>query len=136
MLLRFIFYGLLGWGLEVLWTGIESGLGGDPRLRSTTYLWMFPIYGLAVFFEPAHDRIRYWPVILRGILWILLIWAMEYVTGGLIRLITGYSPWDYTGSSPWEIQGLIRLDMAPLWFVTGLLFEKAHDFIKRIAGVL
>lgn len=136
MIFRFLIYGLLGWGLEVFWTGLESGLAGDPRLRSTTYLWMFPIYGLAVFLEPVHDRIRNWNWFFRGLVWVIIIWAIEYGAGGTIRLLTGYSPWDYTGKTPWQIDGLIRLDMAPLWFVTGFLFERAHDFLERLAARL
>jgi uncharacterized membrane protein len=134
MFLRFVFYGLLGWSMEVFWTGLESGLGGDPRLRSTTYLWMFPIYGLAVFLEPLHDHIRHTPWLIRGIIWLVLIWAIEYTSGGLLRVITGYSPWDYSNSGRWEIHGLIRLDMAPLWIAAGFLFEKAHDLIRRITA--
>ncbi|MFZ5633449.1 MAG: putative ABC transporter permease [Bacillota bacterium] len=131
MIYRLLIYGLLGWGLEIFWTGLGSALKGDLRLTAGTYLWMFPIYGSAVLLEPLHDRIRTWPWLLRGVFWVLLIWAIEYITGGLIRLITGVSPWDYTGSTPWQIHGLIRLDMAPLWFVTGFLFERVHDFLVR-----
>lgn len=130
MIYRFLIYGLLGWGLEVFWTGLGSALKGDVRLAASTYLWMFPIYGLAILMEPLHDNIRNWPWLIRGVLWILIIWTIEYVTGGVIRLITGASPWDYSGTTPWQIDGLIRLDMAPLWFITGLLFEWIHDFLK------
>jgi uncharacterized membrane protein len=129
MIYRFMIYGLLGWGLEIFWTGLGSALGGDPRLSAGTYLWMFPIYGLAIFMEPLHNLIRAWPWLIRGVVWILVIWAIEYVTGGTIRLLTGVSPWDYTGTTRWQIDGLIRLDMAPLWFITGFLFEKVHDFL-------
>lgn len=129
--IRFIIYGLLGWALEIIFTGMGSALRGDLRLVAVTYLWMFPIYGLAIFMEPVHDRIRSWPWTLRGIIWVLLIWTIEYSTGGIIRLVTGVSPWDYTGHTRWEIDGLIRLDMAPLWFVTGLLFERVHDLLDR-----
>jgi len=127
---RFITYGLIGLGLEVFWTGAASAVSGNVRLAASTYLWMFPIYGLAVFMEPVHDRIRNWPWLLRGLIWVLAIWFIEYATGGLIRLVTGSSPWDYTGSR-WAINGLIRLDMAPLWFITGLGFEWVHDFLVR-----
>lgn len=129
MIYRFIVYGLLGWGLEIFWTGLGSAIKGDVRLSAGTYLWMFPIYGLAIFMEPLHDRVRAWPWFLRGLLWILVIWTIEYVTGSLIRLMTGLSPWDYTGSTRWQIDGLIRLDMAPLWFATGFIFERVHDFL-------
>lgn len=131
MVYRFLIYGLLGWGMEVFWTGLGSALRGDVRLTASTYLWMFPIYGLGVIMEPLHDRIRDWPWMLRGALWVLVIWTIEYITGGALRLLTGKSPWDYTGDTPWQIHGLIRLDMAPLWFVAGLLFERVHLFLTR-----
>ncbi|MBM7855529.1 putative membrane protein [Desulfohalotomaculum tongense] len=115
----------------MFWTGFESALSGDPRLTAHTYLWMFPIYGLAVFLEPLHNAIRRYPWFIRGMVWVLVIFALEYSTGGLIRLITGYSPWNYSGTSPWEIHGLIRLDMAPLWFITGFIFEQVHDYLTR-----
>ena len=122
----------MGWGLEVFWTGLESGLAGDPRLRSTTYLWMFPIYGMAVFLEPLHDKIRHWHWAVRGMIWLMAIWTIEYASGFLIRLLTGYSPWNYSGKTAWQINGLIRLDMAPLWFFAGFLFERMHDILKKI----
>ncbi len=131
MIYRFIAYGLLGWGLEILWTGLGSALRGDVRLSAGTYLWMFPIYGLAVFMEVLHDNIRSWPWPFRGVMWVLVIWGIEYATGGAIRTITGVSPWNYSGATPWQLDGLIRLDMAPLWFVTGLMFERAHHFLDR-----
>lgn len=128
---RFLAYGMLGWAMEILFTGLGSAIRGDVRLLATTYLWMFPIYGLALFLEPVHDKIRAWHWVLRGFIWVVLIWMVEYVTGGVIRLATGVSPWDYSGRTVWEIDGLIRLDMAPLWFAAGLLFERVHDILVR-----
>jgi uncharacterized membrane protein len=86
---RFIIYGLLGWCIEVLWTGLGAALKGDIRLRGFTYLWMFPIYGLATLLEPIHDRIRHWKWVVRGGLWIIVIYAIEYSCGWLLRLLTG-----------------------------------------------
>src|SRR5690554_6618107 len=104
---------------------------GDPRLQATTYLWMFPIYGLAVFLEPLHDLIRdYWWYI-RGVVWVIIIFAIEYVTGGLIRIIVGCSPWDYSATQ-WNITGLIRLDYAPVWFIVGMMFEQVHNYMARL----
>ncbi|HEX3032267.1 MAG TPA: hypothetical protein VHS59_08500 [Bacillota bacterium] len=128
---RFLIYGALGWCLEIFWTGLASLISGDVRLSSNTYLWMFPIYGLAVFFEPVHDRVRAWHPLERGILWSLLFFGVEYFTGWLIRSITGVCPWDYS-AAPWQVDGLIRLDFAPLWLVVGLMFEKVHDILVRI----
>ncbi|KAF1086267.1 hypothetical protein SPSYN_01011 [Sporotomaculum syntrophicum] len=125
MITKYVIYGLLGLNLEVLFTGFMSGLQGNPRLTAHTYLWMLPIYGLAVFLEPLHNRIRPLHWYLRGMIWVLVIWAVEFSTGSLIRTIIGTSPWIYREG--WVIDGLIRLDMAPLWFCTGLLFEQIHD---------
>ncbi|MFZ5643179.1 MAG: putative ABC transporter permease [Bacillota bacterium] len=125
---RFLIYGLMGWGLEIFWTGLGSAIAGDVRLAGRTYLWMFPIYGMAVLLEPVHDRIRHLPWLIRGVFWVIVIWFLEYATGGTIRLLTGASPWDYSGAR-WQLDGLIRFDMAPLWLITGLLFERFHDFL-------
>ncbi|MCQ2559346.1 MAG: putative ABC transporter permease [Clostridia bacterium] len=127
---RFLIYGLLGWSLEIIWTGLMSALDGDLRFQARTYLWMFPIYGCGVFLEPLHNRIRSYSWWIRGLIWVAAIWLIEYLTGGLIRLVFGQSPWNYSGQTFWQLQGLIRLDMAPLWFATGLFFEKVHDFLK------
>jgi len=130
VLTRFAIYGLLGWNMEVLFTGIMSGLSGNPRLIAHTYLWMFPIYGLAVFLEPLHELMRPLHWYLRGLTWVLVIWAVELTTGGLIRWLVGTSPWIYRDG--WQVANLIRLDMAPLWFMAGLLFERIHDLFTKI----
>lgn len=127
---HFIIYGLLGWCIEIIWTGLGSLINGDVSLTAKTYLWMFPIYGLAIFFEPVHDRIRLWPVLARGCIWMMLCFTVEYFTGWGLRNILGSVPWDYS-RSPYNVDGLIRLDYAPAWFVAGLLFEKVHDLLDH-----
>lgn len=127
MLTRFIIYGLLGWVMEILFTGFISGLNGNPRLIGQTYLWMFPIYGLAIALEPLHNLIRPLPWYLRGTIWVPVIWTLELITGGVIRTLIGTSPWVYRDG--WHILGLIRLEMAPLWFGVGLIFEQVHDWL-------
>jgi hypothetical protein len=60
MVKRFFIYGILGWGIEVIWTGLGSLISGDLRLLGFTNLWMFFIYGAAVFLEPINDIISSW----------------------------------------------------------------------------
>lgn len=115
--------------MEILWTGMGSLLRGDPKLQGYSYLWMFPIYGLALFLEPVHEKIRGFPWYIRGILWAVVIFGIEFITGLLIKLAVGSIPWDYTGESPYQVYGLIRLDYAPAWFTAGILYEKLHDFL-------
>lgn len=131
MIERFIIYGLAGWCMEIIWTGIGSFLDGDIYLNARTYIWMFPIYGLAILFEPIHDRIRAWPVIIRGGVYTLLIFIIEYLAGWTLQNIIGVCPWDY-GDSTFSIDGFIRLDYAPAWFVAGLIFERIHDLLNSI----
>jgi uncharacterized membrane protein len=128
---RFIIYGLAGWCMEILWTGLGSLLNGNIVLEGGTYIWMFPRYGLAVFFEPIHDNIRSWPVIFRGGVYTVLIFLVEYLTGWALQKLIGVCPWDYSGT-PYSINGFIRLDYAPVWFGAGLIFEKLHDQLINI----
>jgi len=131
MLLRYIVYGLSGLLLEIFWTGIGSLISGDFTLTGHTYIWMFFIYGLAVFLEPLHDRIRGEHFLLRGLTWVTLIYFIEFITGFLLDLIIGYCPWDYRKSTSYTLYGYIRLEYFPAWFVVGLIFERYHDLLDR-----
>ncbi len=110
-----------------------SLLIGNYALTSTTYLWMFFIYGLAVFFEPIHDRIRSENFLIRGFVWVFLIYAIEFSTGFLLEKIIGYCPWDYSNSTAYTFFGYIRLDYFPAWFIAGMLFERFHNYMDRKA---
>lgn len=129
MMKRFLFYGTLGWCLEVFWTGLGSFLKGDIRLSSQTYIWMFPIYGLAVFLEPIHDKIRNWSVILRGGIYTIIIFSIEFFTGYMLKLLLGVCPWKYFDDL--SVQGIITLYFIPVWFTAGFLFEFVHRTLDR-----
>lgn len=133
MLIRFVIYGFVGWIIEIVFTGTGSLLAGSLSLTGYTYLWMFPIYGMAVFLEPVHNRIRtlVWP--LRGFIWVIIIYVIEYLSGWSLQLLIGVCPWDY--SSAYSINGFIRLDFLPAWFLAGFLFERLHDHLIDILNV-
>jgi len=128
---KFIIYGLLGLLAEVFWNGFGAMLKGNILLKGTTCIWMFPIYGLAVFLEPVHNRIRHLPLIIRGGIYMVLIFAVELISGLLLRLVIGECPWNYVNKSL-SICGIITLAYAPVWFVYGIMFEKIHDAIVGI----
>ncbi len=139
MLVRFCIYGLLGWCWEVVWTATtEKGWARqrDWRLMGHSSLWMFPIYGLlAPLGEPIHNlmRPRAWP--LRGLVYLLGIWAVEYLTGWLLRKLTGKCPWDYS-TLRGSVQGILALEYAPVWFVFGLGFERVHDALLALTPAI
>ncbi|MCG8515009.1 MAG: putative ABC transporter permease [Halanaerobiales bacterium] len=131
MITRFFIYGLIGWCTEIFWTGLGSLLRGDRKLRGWTYLWMFPIYGMAILLEPIHHLIKEWPILIRGGVYTTAIYLIEYVAGWLLRNTIKICPWDYT-QTPYAIHGFIRLDYAPAWFVAGLLFEKIYGLLLTL----
>jgi uncharacterized membrane protein len=139
LLIRFCIYGLLGWCLEVFWSAVTEKAWGkqtDWRLVGHSYLWMFAIYGLlAPLGEPMHNflRARLW--VWRGLAYLLGIWVIEFMVGWLIRRVTGKCPWDYS-HLPGNIQGLIALEYAPVWFVFGLAFERVHDALVRLTPAI
>ena len=130
MMKRFLLYGFMGWGIEVFWTGLGSLIAGDPKLSGYSSLWMFLVYGNAVFLERVHDGIEDWPWFVRGLIYMLLIWAIEYVCGFLLDTLLGVRPWHYTGR--YAVNGYIRLDFALVWFVAGLGFERVHRSLEKM----
>ncbi|MDD6661727.1 MAG: hypothetical protein PUE72_08420 [Lachnospiraceae bacterium] len=119
---NFIKCGMIGWCLEVAWTGLGSLLHHDPKLTGVSSLTMFPIYGMASLVAPAYRHLRKYRFYIRGLVYMTGIFAVEYTTG---RILQRYNccPWDYS-NAPLQIGGVIRLDYAPLWFLTGLFYEK------------
>lgn len=131
--------GITGWCLEVIFTSIESMMLHDWRLMGKTSLLMFPIYGMGVLLAPIGKWVDGWlsvrndqgvvcplsikdRIMRHGMLYMVLIFVAEYFSGMWLKS-RGICPWDYTGHRS-SINGLIRLDFAPLWFGTGLLFEE------------
>lgn len=112
---HFLIYGVFGWCAEILWTACHDFMTGyrvDPV-------------------EPIHNALRHHPWPLRGLVWMVLIFVIEFLSGWLLRRLTGRCPWDYACVST-NIHGLVRLDYAPLWFIFGLLLEHLHDTLARI----
>ena len=131
-LFNFLKCGVAGWCLEIVFTSVESIMARDLRLMGRTSLWMFPIYGMGAMLGPISRGIDRWIGDARGLslrdkFWrhglndMVLIFVAEYVTGTFLKA-RNMCPWDYSGRL-FNIDGLIRLDFAPFWFGTGLLFE-------------
>lgn len=61
-------------------------------------------------------------VLVRGSVYAGGIFLTEYLSGMFLKK-RGLCPWDYSHAKL-NVNGVIRLDYAPVWFLTGLLYEK------------
>lgn len=121
MIKKFIECGTVGWCLEIIFTAASGMKTNDRRLRGNTSLWMFPIYGMAVLIKPVSMLLKGKPLLFRGSVYTFCIFITEFITGEFLKK-NNVCPWNYE-NSPYNIDGVIRLDYAPYWFGTGLLYE-------------
>lgn len=123
---NYIRCGILGWCIEILFTSLTAGPKNNRALMGKTSIFMFPIYGAACLFAPLYPLLKRfaWPI--RGLCYMNLIYLGEYLSGTFL-MKKDCCPWDYS-ESPYNYKKVIRLDYAPYWFATGLLYEK---FLKK-----
>ena len=120
----FLICGFVGLFTEISFTAMDSLKRHDFRLKGTTSLWMFPIYGIGALIPPVSRFLQQkkTPVLVRGILYTCCIFAVEYFSGKKLR-DKQCCPWDYYRSH-FHVNGLIRIDYAPWWFLFGLIMER------------
>ncbi|MCD7854971.1 MAG: putative ABC transporter permease [Clostridiales bacterium] len=126
---RFLIYGLTGIIMETLWTGLNSLVYGNMSLMTHTSLWMIVIYGLMVFNEPVFKVFKPKPFYIRGIIYMLVIFSAEYLSGHILKSLN-ICPWDYSDLSH-NINGLVLPAYAPLWFCAGLFYERLFFYLKK-----
>ena len=114
--------GICGWCLELLWTSLHSLSRQDYKLIGHSSIWMFPIYGMAAVIRPLSLKMQNIHIVLRGLIYMNGIFSIEYLSGTFLKRLN-LCPWDYS-EAPLNFHGVIRLDYAPVWFITGLFFEK------------
>ena len=122
LLKNFLLCGTFGWCLEILFTSIGALRRRESNLRGQTSLWMFPIYGCGCLLRPFWLLFRNLHWFFRGVSYMGTIFLVEYLTGSFLKK-KKCCPWNYENSR-WNVDSVIRLDYAPFWFLTGLLFEQ------------
>jgi uncharacterized membrane protein len=65
----------------------------------------------------------------------LLIFAVEYVSGIIFTRGFGLHIWSYTGMS-YNLHGQIALYCVPIWYTLGLLAEYLYRKVDAVAGFL
>jgi uncharacterized membrane protein len=128
-LITFIKFATFGVTAEIVFTSIGDNVTRfqkkeklDWSLTGKSYIWMIPIYGSIAFFGPrVIPPLQPYNIVFRLFLYALLIFVVEYITGWIIRKITGKVPWHYEGR--FAIHNLIRLDYLPIWMFFSWLVE-------------
>ena len=126
--------GCIGITTEIFFTAICDIIAQWPdidswALKGVSYIWMFPIYGIAgIAFPAIMPYITRLPFILRMCIYGIGILVIEFITGWLLDIFTGRCPWEYT--SGWHLMGYIRFDYLPLWALFGGLVEKIITFLQ------
>jgi len=94
---------------------------------------LIPIYGIIGIIYPliaVHLGKNSW--YLRGIVYMLTFYVFQFAIGLLLRKID-LCPWKYSGAL--SINGLIRLQDAPLWFFLGLGIEFVYPLARAFSHV-
>lgn len=113
---------MIGWAMEIFWTGLHAFRVRNLKLIGSSSLWMFPIYGSAAFLAPVMQKLKDISLFKRGFIYMSCIFLGEYISGMLLKR-RNMCPWDYS-RTPYHLNGVIRLDYAPVWFLVGLLYEQ------------
>jgi len=143
---RWLLFGMLGMLFEVCLMAWHVGKGGNLSLRGASSPWMLPIYGLiGVLLEPVSAPMirRRVPLICRAAVYMLLIFAVEYVCGMMFLSIginkrgvgSMHTVWDY-GWTRYNLHGQIAIEMAPTWYLLGLTLEFLYKRVDTCATAL
>jgi hypothetical protein len=132
-----IVFTVIGLATECCFNGVRDQINrklrGEPvdwQLPCRTWLWSILVFGLssAISFPlllALYPQIFAWHWLVRGLFYLLGIYAWEYFWGCLLETLLGRCPWEYE-ASPYRIWRYLRPRFAPLWFAFGFILEWAQ----------
>jgi hypothetical protein len=132
---QIFFFVCLGMTCEIFFTAFTNLINNEPfcdeplwSLTGKTYVWMAFIYGLIpVFARELYGRMFHLSAPLRLLVYVALIYAVEFGSGFVLEQLTGKCPWEYTTGL--QVMGYIRLDYFPAWMFFAFFVEKLYLFI-------
>lgn len=164
---RFFIYGLFGVALEIVFYNLVRNLRGVPvlgllfqfdwqvdkaldlgavwsvpavSLYGQCSLWMFFVYGVASFcIEFIYRNASDVPWAVRALVYGLVIFLWECLSGWLLYWGTGYKIWFY--ADPGNFYEMTSWRILPIWCFTGLVVEYLYrqlmdpDLVKAIETV-
>src|SRR4051812_14979568 len=100
LLAKFYLFGTMGIFCEIVFTAglrlVRMTKGIEPlnfKLQGESYVWMFFIYGLtAILFPIVYKYISSWPLLVRVLIYAIIIFIVEFITGWLLDITTGKCP--------------------------------------------
>jgi len=141
---KLVFLGAIGVLLENVFTGLWSLYRRHWKLTTSSYLYMWPIYGVAGLFLDAIRQSLDWPFWLRAFIYVPLIYGVEALSGVLISRLTarlqqwfggsggGVVIWEYE-KSRWSPMGLVNFGYLPFWFALALGFDWIAAAVQKVA---
>jgi UDP-2,3-diacylglucosamine pyrophosphatase LpxH len=98
---------------------------------------MFAVYGAICLFglEPAYRFMKRkgFPLLLRGLVYMVIILAMECSLGWVLFWLTGYQIWYYSGFG--TILTYTSIAIGPMWFICGLVSENVIRLIDSFEAL-
>ena len=133
-----LFFGCFGMACEIFVVAFTNLFKSTPlwdeplwSLTGKTYVWMFPVYVLIpILLGPLKKLLKEQHLIIRLLIYVLIIYAIEFSSGFLLEQLTGKCPWEYT--SGWEIMGYIRLDYFPSWLFFAYILETLYSYLDEL----
>lgn len=129
LFLIFLFWGVVGWFIEVVDMRIEAG---EFQNRGFLHMPFCPIYGVGMAFASAllsEVRDYYWLLFSFGVVFCSLY---EYIVGGILEKLFHTKWWDYSHMR-FNIKGRVCLRNALLFgFGSILVFHFVEPVVERV----
>jgi uncharacterized membrane protein len=136
--IRFLLFALLGLLIEVFFTWMSRFFSGNFSAQGHTSPIMMLDYGmLGIVTMPLARPMRAHgiPLFLRAVVYMIGIFAVEYVSGIIFTRCLGLHIWDYSHMR-FNLQGQITLMFVPCWYTLGLFVEFLYRRVDACALVI
>lgn len=119
---RMLFYAMSGVFNEVVFTALKTlWYHQDFMLHGNTQLWVIFIYAFGgLLFEHVYYKVN--TASLRVLIYLSLVYILEYSGGWVLVQLLGECPWHY--HEPGNIHGLVQLRYIPLWTFFSIVANK------------
>lgn len=131
MLTKFLAFGILGIFGSLIYTAARSSIE-KKRFEPTgeASLILFPAWGLiSIVYPIIAIRIGSLAWYYRGLIFVIAFYVFQYGIGYLLNRFD-LCPWRYKGGG--SFNGFIRINDAPIWFISGLLVEWLYPMVKMM----